>query len=221
MSTSKRFKVDFSKLKIGMLYFLLGAGGIWHILNIFQTAMRILASPMIVGLTVWIWGESWHLFSKQEKISESKLKRGSLTRKIKFTQKQKNKFILWSLLVFIGSFGVELLGVRTGQIFGVYFYGKTLKPFLFQVPIAIGFAWLGMLISSITITQKALMEKFTQNAIKSAFFISLLMVIFDLFMEPAAVKLEYWQWVGNKIPLQNYFAWFLLSFLFSYLGLRL
>jgi len=210
----------FPQLKIGMLYFLLGAGGLWHVLHIFQPTMRILASPMIIGVTVWLWGEYWHVLAKPEN-GETKLKRGSLTRKINFSKKRTNTFIWWSLLVFSGSFGVELLGVKTGHIFGVYFYGKTLKPSLVQVPIAIGFAWLGMLISSIAVTQKALREKFTPNPIVSAFFIAMLLVIFDLFMEPAAIKLDYWQWSGNKIPGQNYVVWFLLSFLFSYLGLRL
>ena len=46
------------------------------------------------------------------------------------------------------------------------------------------------------------------------------MVCFDLFMEPAAGILDYWTWVGNRIPLQNYLAWFGLSFVFAGIGIK-
>ena len=53
-----------------------------------------------------------------------------------------------------------------------------------------------------------------------ACFVALLMVGFDLLLEPAAVKLNYWVWVKDYIPVQNYLAWFGLSFVFTAIGLR-
>jgi uncharacterized membrane protein len=52
---------------------------------------------------------------------------------------------------------------------------------------------------------------------KSVFIIitaSLLMVLYDLFLEPAAMRLDMWSWEGGRIPFSNYAAWFLLSVLF-------
>ncbi len=48
---------------------------------------------------------------------------------------------------------IEGLGVKTGKIFGHYYYGAVLSPFLWNVPLAIGFAWLSMLLSSIPLAQ--------------------------------------------------------------------
>ncbi|MBK7882948.1 MAG: carotenoid biosynthesis protein [Chitinophagaceae bacterium] len=38
-----------------------------------------------------------------------------------------------------------------------------------------------------------------------------LAVFFDWVMEPVAVKLRYWQWVGLEIPFFNYLSWFIIS----------
>ena len=46
------------------------------------------------------------------------------------------------------------------------------------------------------------------------------MTIFDLFMEPAVIKLGYWQWLNGTIPFQNYLAWFVISALFVAAGLK-
>ncbi len=53
--------------------------------------------------------------------------------------------------------------------------------------------------------------------LKSLFIIitgSLMMVLYDLFLEPAAIRLDMWSWEGEHIPMRNYAAWFLLSALF-------
>ncbi len=185
--------------------------------------MRILGSPIIIGLAIWIFVECWRTFSPNAKAGRSDIKhdfplQGGYRRIINGTR---YRFFLWSLLVFVASLGFELIGARTGKIFGDYYYGRNLEPFLDQVPVAIGFAWLGMLISAIAVVQRSLMERFPVSDVWSALIISLLMVVFDFFMEPAAMRLDYWQWVGGVTPLRNYLAWLSLSFIFSYLGLRL
>ena len=121
-----------NKLKIGVLYLLLGAGGLWHLLGIFQGTMRTLASPMMFGLGIWLFWECWRVYPQE--------KRGT--------------FALWSVGVLIGSFGMEWLGVRTGKIFGAYTYGQTLRPSIESVPISIGCAWFVMLIASVAVVQK-------------------------------------------------------------------
>ena len=226
------------KLKIGVLYLLLGAGGLWHILGVFQGTMRILASPMMFGLGIWLFWECFRVYPQQER----------------------RKFVLWSIGVIVGSFGIEWLGVQTGHIFGAYVYGQTLRPSIDGVPLSIGCAWFVMLIASVAVVQRVAPKSVTmvnyrnkfifanvlyhkllvcglarflphpskcknnskiyyKSTLKLALCVALLMVFFDLFMEPAAGMLDYWTWVDSRIPLQNYLAWFGLSFIFAIIGI--
>ena len=187
-----------SKLKIGALYLLLGAGGLWHLLGVFQGVMRVLASPMMFGLGIWLFWEYWQAHPKQKKL----------------------RFARWSIGVIVGSFCIEWLGVQKGQIFGVYMYGQTLRPTISGVPVCIGCAWFVMLISSVAVAQTVLPKSFINGDIKLTVCVSFLMVCFDLVMEPAAVMLDYWVWEDNYIPLQNYLAWFGLSFCFVMMGIN-
>ena len=186
-------------LKIGTLYLLLGAGGLWHILDVLQGTMRVLASPMMFGLAIWLFWECWRIYPASEK----------------------SKFAIVSICVIVGSFGIEWLGVRTGDIFGAYMYGQTLRPSIGGVPISIGCAWFVMLIASTAVAQKIAPKSLTEGfRFKLAFLVALLMVCFDLLMEPAAMKLNYWTWMDDHIPLQNYLVWFGLSFIFATIGLQ-
>jgi len=185
-----------NKIKIISLYILLLAGGLWHILGVLQTAMRRLAAPMIIALCLLLCFEYL---------------RGNFNR----------KFIFWSIWVCVTCFFIELLGVKTGAIFGAYSYGETLQPAIWNIPIAIGFAWLAMLISSAAIAQYLLPPRFWAKPLAIAAMIAAFMVIFDLFMEPAATKLGYWTWNSERIPLRNFLAWFAFGFILSYIGLRL
>ena len=38
------------------------------------------------------------------------------------------------------------------------------------------------------------------------------MTFLDIFIEPIAIKLDFWQWQNSIIPMQNYVAWFIISF---------
>lgn len=181
-------------LKIGLLYFFLFAGGLWQILGFFTATMEILASPIIIVISILCFWESLNV------------------------QISKSKFWIWSILVVLLSFFVEFVGVKTGKIFGVYNYGEVLQPQISNVPIAIGFAWLLMLLSSITVWQKLNEKLQIKNIFLVSIFISILMVIFDFFMEPAAIKLDYWKWEMLSVPIQNYLAWFLISYFFVVLG---
>ena len=188
-----------NKLKIGALYLLLGAGGLWHILDVLQGTMRVLASPMMFGLAIWLFWECWRIYPVSER----------------------SKFAIVSTCVIAGSFGIEWLGVRTGEIFGSYMYGQTLRPSIGDVPISIGCAWFVMLIASTAVAQKIAPKALAEGSrFKLAFSVALLMVCFDLLMEPAAVKLDYWTWMNNRPPLQNYLMWFGLSFIFAVIGLQ-
>jgi putative membrane protein len=127
-----------------------------------------------------------------------------------FRDQENKKLFYWSVITFILTFLTELIGVRTGMIFGAYKYGGTMIIQLFNVPIVIGMNWVILMLGSYSL---ALMTK--SRAVFVPLFSSLLIVSFDFLMEEVAMKLDYWQWEGNTIPFQNYVAWFFISVIFS------
>ncbi|MEJ2615162.1 MAG: carotenoid biosynthesis protein [Ignavibacteriaceae bacterium] len=123
--------------------------------------------------------------------------------------KEKNKkLLIWIIITYIITFILEIIGVKTGIIFGEYSYGFVLGPKIFDVPFIIGLNWVVVILGAIIIS-----KLFFKNFLLSALIAGLLAVIFDLALEPVAFKLGYWFWQWNIIPLQNYIAWFVISFL--------
>jgi uncharacterized membrane protein len=118
------------------------------------------------------------------------------------------KFVLSSLSVFILTFLLEVVGVKTGIIFGIYSYGENLGFKLWQVPLLIGLNWLLLLYCVSCLTAKLQINFFVKSLL-GAF----LMVILDLLMEPIVAKLGFWSWQDSVAPLKNYIAWFVISFL--------
>ena len=41
-----------------------------------------------------------------------------------------------------------------------------------------------------------------------------MMVFLDFFIEPVAIKYDFWSWTKIVIPFQNYIVWYIVSFLF-------
>lgn len=140
---------------------------------------------------------------------------GSVTLYFSF-QKGNTKLIVWGIIVYIITFSLEVIGVKTGYIFGTYYYGDVLGLKLFHVPMIIGFNWVVIILGAIGIASRIH---------KSAFQIALLTgtfaVLFDLMLEPVAIKLGYWTWDNGFIPLQNYYAWFGIAFFASLFGSKL
>jgi putative membrane protein len=189
------------QISIVSIYILLLAGGLWHALGVLQAEMRVLASPMIIAISLLLGLDYFGEIGKDAK--------------------PQWKFVLWSSFVIIASFFVELFGVKTGALFGKYAYLEILQPTLWGVPIAIGFAWLGMIFCSAAIAGKIITAKGTRRQLLLPAATAWLMVIFDLFMEPAAGRLGYWRWESGMVPARNYLAWFVFGYFFSYIGLRL
>ena len=107
------------------------------------------------------------------------------------------------IIAFFG-FSIEVLGVKTGYIFGSYHYGNSLGFKLKSVPILIGINWAILLYCTAQFAQ-------TKNPILNAFIGAFLMVALDFFLEQNAAKFDFWYWKNNIIPMQNYLAWFTIS----------
>lgn len=119
------------------------------------------------------------------------------------------RFALTMILIFILGLSVEIVGVATGMVFGSYAYGPTLGPKILDTPIMIGVNWV-----LLTYCVWAMMTRFRWHLIFKGLAGSAVMVFYDLFLEPVAIWLDMWQWEMVEIPLQNYVAWFIISFVF-------
>jgi putative membrane protein len=164
--------------------------------------MEITAAPVIIILGIWLFFENALVLKKQNK---------SLI----------PTYSAWAVTVIVLSMFFEGVGVKTGALFGEYKYGDYLYPYIYGVPVSIGFAWLTVLLASASVTQILTSKLYHLNSVSAAVLIALFMTLFDVFMEPAAVKLDYWSWIHDTVPLQNYFTWFIVGYIFAYLGLRL
>lgn len=104
-------------------------------------------------------------------------------------------------------FAVEVVGVTTGFPFGTYWYGTILGPKLWGVPLAIGANWGVLVLAAAAILKRVGTNKWLQAAAGAS-----LLLVFDLFMEPVAIKYNWWTWENGSVPLENYVAWWIIGF---------
>lgn len=140
-----------------------------------------------------------------------------------YTQRKINlAFVLFFLVCVVAGFGAEVIGTRTGYLFGNYSYGNVLGPTILGVPLIIGINWFIIIYCS-GIAILTLYNKLSRNLeeperpkpiMKMASVVSdgaLMAVFFDWIMEPAAIALGYWSWQDGDIPMFNYVCWLIIS----------
>jgi putative membrane protein len=131
---------------------------------------------------------------------------------------QKNKFnkkfLLFFILFYLFFFFIEVLGVKTGKIFGSYFYGKSLGFKIFETPVLIGLNWIFLIYLTF-----AFSELFKISDKFKIILGSLLMLFYDFILEKVAPLMGLWFWEGNSVPFLNYFSWFIFA-LISHFILR-
>ena len=123
-------------------------------------------------------------------------------------QRDWNRWTVVSLFTTaIAGFLIEVVGVHTGLIFGDYAYGTTLGWKLWDVPVVIGFNWLLLVWASGTLVSRLRLPRWGQAMVAATG-----MTVLDFLIEPVAMRLDFWQWVGASVPLRNYFGWWLTAF---------
>jgi uncharacterized membrane protein len=115
-------------------------------------------------------------------------------------------FGFYAITAMLLGFFVEVLGVNTGQIFGRYEYGAGLGGHLWGVPPVLGINWLMLTYCCGSVTDRLALPGWVKAPIAAT-----IMVVLDLFIEPVAIKLDFWTWFGQPVPVQNYVAWWLVS----------
>jgi len=125
-------------------------------------------------------------------------------------------FLFFVFAAAIGGFGIEVIGVQTGILFGAYEYGTVLGWKLWGVPLVIGVNWL-----MCAYCCGVLGSRFGVHELGKALIGAFLMVLLDFVIEPVAIKMDFWQWENNHIPLWNYSTWFIASFFLLFLFQKL
>jgi putative membrane protein len=120
-----------------------------------------------------------------------------------------------TITIFILSYLIELIGVKTGLPFGRYEYSQTLSPLLFGVPVAISFSWFVLSVNSYWLAKYLLKDSQRFYVVLTA---SFLILGIDVLLEPFASHINgYWVWENGKIPFYNYISWFALGLFFTFL----
>ncbi|NLF41901.1 MAG: carotenoid biosynthesis protein [Bacteroidales bacterium] len=120
----------------------------------------------------------------------------------------------WVLLSFIAVSGflVEVAGVQTSLVFGSYQYGSALGFKLFDTPLMIGINWFMLVYCFWAIVSMIHVPSWLRVPLAAT-----MMLVYDIILEPVAMRLDMWSWENDTIPLQNYLAWFVISLEFFFL----
>ena len=126
-----------------------------------------------------------------------------------YHEKYTKKGLLIFAIIYLLGFLIEVAGVQTGKIFGIYSYGNSLGPKLWSTPLMIGVNWLFLTYTAVSISNKFSLKPWLTIIVAPA-----LMLIYDLVLEQVAPKLNMWSWSNEDIPMQNYLAWYIIAFIF-------
>ena len=123
-----------------------------------------------------------------------------------------NKDVFLFASIFVIGYTAEFLGVNYQILFGDYSYGRSLGVKLFEVSLIIGCNWLLLALIS-----QALIKRIFSNGWLIIIFSSLLMVFIDIFIEPVAPLLDFWEFKENIVPFSNYRDWFIVALIIQFI----
>lgn len=101
---------------------------------------------------------------------------------------------------------VEIIGVSSGILFGVYEYGSNLGFKAWGVPLMIGIYW-----AVLVVVTSQMARSLTDKLIPVVIIASSLMVGLDYVMEHLAGEFDFWYFEGGIAGIQNYIAWFIVA----------
>jgi putative membrane protein len=130
--------------------------------------------------------------------------------------------IFFAICLVVGNI-FENVGVRTGLLFGHYYFTDLMGPKLFAVPIQLGLAYLGMAYLSWTLARLILggmrspLEGF--RAVTLPLVAAFIMVAWDFSQDPVwSTILHLWIWQQGGayfgVPVSNFLGWYLTVYVF-------
>ena len=121
------------------------------------------------------------------------------------------KFIVAFFSIAFLGFIIEVIGVKSGLIFGKYAYGNGLGYKLLNVPLVISINWAMLICAGIIVVSSIFKNKITVLVVTA-----LLVTLIDLIIEQVAPKLDFWQFEGGLPDYRNYLSWIGVTFFTSY-----
>lgn len=127
-----------------------------------------------------------------------------------FHRNKNATFFLYTSVIIVLGFIIELIGVNTGWPFGDYTYGSAFGPQFFGTPLVIGLNWFVL-----TYCTAMLLHRVTKNKWINAIITGLSVTLIDFILEPIAIQSGYWTWEATTVPMANYITWFLCVVIFA------
>jgi putative membrane protein len=122
------------------------------------------------------------------------------------------KLVTAFMIVFVASLFIEIIGVRTGVLFGEYVYGSALGIKILDAPILIGLNWLLLIYCTSALVSTLRLNKFWSIILGAG-----LMVTYDLVLEYVAPVMDMWSWDSQYPGIRNFLMWFLVALVFHVL----
>lgn len=129
---------------------------------------------------------------------------------------QRSSYFIWWPVAYMAGYAVEWVGVHTGWLFGEYQYSDVLGWEVSGVPLLIGVNWVVVITGAISLAWLINGNKLLTTAMAAT-----IATAFDWVIEPVCIRLNYWHWAGDTVPLWNYACWWLVSFGMAWLWLAL
>ena len=108
------------------------------------------------------------------------------------------------------AYGIELVGVHTGQPYGEFRYGVDLGPMLAGVPVALPIFFLPLVLNAYLLCLLLLGRRADSAAVRLLAVVSLVLAM-DVVLDPGAVALGFWVYeeagAFYGVPLSNYAGW--------------
>ena len=122
------------------------------------------------------------------------------------------KYVLSFLLIALIGFVSEVIGVKTGVVFGNYSYGYSLGYKVLQVPLIISLNWALIVNASVLVSSKLSTNKIVLPLLTATIATSL-----DFLIEQVAPKLNFWHFKSGLAGWHNYLAWFIICFVTTFI----
>lgn len=122
------------------------------------------------------------------------------------------KTTLAMISVAILGFTVEVIGVYFGVPFGSYSYSDVLGLKIAGSPAVMGINWLVLVYAG-----TLFINSFTIKNWLKPILAGILLTSLDIFIEPFAIKWNFWQWEGVSPPIQNYLSWSIIAIFLCWL----
>ena len=108
--------------------------------------------------------------------------------------------------------GIEIVGVVTGWPYGPFAYGVDLGPMVAGVPLALPAFFLPLVLDAYLLSLLVLGSRANRRPVRLLVAV-LVVIVIDLVLDPAAVGLGFWSYVGDGayygVPTSNFAGWVL------------